>query len=69
VLMTTFLREAGIEIEPIHVAVWGIPTAICAFLVHGFRLYLLDRKLDRELRGNAASQAAAQTSSATGDQV
>jgi len=69
VLMTTFMREAGIELEPIHVAVWGIPTAICAFLVHGFRLYLLDRKLDRELRGNAASQAAAQTSSATGDQV
>jgi uncharacterized membrane protein len=69
VLMTTFMREAGIEIEPIHVAVWGIPTAICAFLVHGFRLYLLDRKLDRELRGNAASKAAAQTSSATGDQA
>ncbi len=32
---------------------WGIPPAICAFLIHGFRLYLLDRKLDRELRGNA----------------
>jgi uncharacterized membrane protein len=69
VLMTTFMREAGIELEPIHVAVWGIPTAICAFLIHGFRLYLLDRKLDRELRGNAASKAAAQTSSATGDQA
>jgi uncharacterized membrane protein len=53
VLMTTFLKEAGIIVEPIHVAVWGIPTAICAFLIHGFRLYLLDRKLDRELRGNA----------------
>jgi uncharacterized membrane protein len=69
VLMTTFLREAGIEIEPIHVAVWGIPTAICAFLVHGFRLYLLDRRLDRELRGNVAPKTAAQPSSATGDQA
>jgi uncharacterized membrane protein len=69
VLMTTFLREAGIEVEPIHVAVWGIPTAICAFLIHGFRLYLLDRRLDRELRGNAASKTAAQPSSATGDQA
>ena len=38
VLMTTFLKEAGIVVEPLHVAVWGIPTAICAFLVHGFRL-------------------------------
>ncbi|RYF57927.1 MAG: DUF969 domain-containing protein, partial [Comamonadaceae bacterium] len=41
VLMTTFLREAGIEVEPIHVALWGIPTAACAFLIHGWRLYRL----------------------------
>jgi uncharacterized membrane protein len=54
VLMVTFLKEAGIVVEPMHVAVWGMPTALCAFLVHGFRLYLLDRKLERELRGNAA---------------
>ena len=49
VLMTTFLKEAGIVVEPMHVAVWGIPTAISAFLIHGFRLWLLDRKLAREL--------------------
>ncbi|CAH2774487.1 MAG: FIG015373: Membrane protein [uncultured Caballeronia sp.] len=49
VLMTTFLKEAGIVVEPLHVAVWGIPTAICAFLIHGFRLWLLDRRLNREL--------------------
>jgi uncharacterized membrane protein len=69
VLMTTFLREAGIEVAPMHVAVWGIPTAICAFLIHGFRLYLLDRSLERELGGNAASNAAAQTPSAKGDEA
>lgn len=49
VLMVTFLKEAGIIVEPTHVAVWGIPTAICAFLIHGFRLWLLDRRLAREL--------------------
>ncbi|WP_144143646.1 DUF969 domain-containing protein [Paraburkholderia sp. BCC1884] len=65
VLMTTFLKEAGIVVEPIHVAVWGIPTAICAFLVHGFRLYLLDRKLERELRGSNVPTSQAATSSAT----
>ncbi|MES2530781.1 MAG: DUF969 domain-containing protein [Pseudomonadota bacterium] len=53
VLMTTFLREAGIDIEPIHVALWGIPTAICAFVIHAWRLRRLDRWLDRELTGNA----------------
>jgi uncharacterized membrane protein len=55
VLMTTFLREAGITVQPMHVAVWGIPTAICAFVIHGTRLYLLDRKLDRELLGKGAA--------------
>ena len=49
VLMVTFLKEAGIVVEPMHVAVWGIPTAICAFLIHGFRLWLLDRRLTKEL--------------------
>ncbi len=53
VLMTTFLREAGIELEPIHVALWGIPTAVCAFVIHGWRLRRLDRWLDRELAGSA----------------
>ena len=42
VLMTTFLKEAGIEVEPIHVALWGIPTAISAFAIHAFRLHRLD---------------------------
>ena len=49
VLMTTFLKEAGIDIEPIHVALWGLPTAICAFLIHSYRLNRLDRELAREL--------------------
>jgi uncharacterized membrane protein len=61
VLMTTFLKEAGIVVEPMHVAVWGIPTAICAFLIHGFRLWLLDRQLARDLD--------ALTRNAAGDQA
>jgi uncharacterized membrane protein len=49
VLMTTFLHEAGIDIEPIRVAVWGIPTAVSAFVIHAWRLRRLDRTLVREL--------------------
>ena len=56
VLMTTFLKEAGIEVEPIHVALWGIPTATCAFAIHAFRLHRLDKQLAREI---AAEQQAA----------
>lgn len=59
VLMTTFLREAGIEIEPIHVALWGIPTAICAFVIHAWRLNRLDKSLARELVEPATDDAVA----------
>lgn len=59
VLMVTFLREVGIDVEPFQLAVWGIPTAICAFLIHGWRMYRLDKLLDQELGGGRAAQAAA----------
>jgi len=59
VLMTTLLKEAGVSVEPIHVAVWGIPTAICAFVIHATRLALLDRRLERELGGGRKPPAAA----------
>jgi len=45
VLMHTFLRESGIETDPLHIALWGIPTAIAAFLIHSVRLVRLDRQL------------------------
>ena len=41
------LKGFGIELTPFELSVWAIPTAICAFLVHGTRLLLLDRKLAR----------------------
>ncbi|KAF3997177.1 DUF969 domain-containing protein [Glaciimonas immobilis] len=49
VLMSTFLHEAGIDVEPLHIALWGIPTAISAFIIHGYRLSRLDAALDREM--------------------
>ena len=47
-LMQGFYAEHGIVLEPLHIALWGIPTAICAFLIHGWRLARLDRRLRRE---------------------
>jgi len=49
VLMTTFLHEAGIDVEPIRVALWGIPTAVSAFCIHAWRLRRLDKALAAEL--------------------
>ena len=58
VLMSTFLHEAGIDIEPMRIAFWGIPTAVCAFAIHAWRLRRLDRMLAAEL---TKAQAAAAT--------
>jgi uncharacterized membrane protein len=57
VLMTTFLHEAGIDVEPIRVALWGLPTAVCAFAIHAWRLRRLDKALERELAGAAQPPA------------
>jgi uncharacterized membrane protein len=46
-LMVGFLATAGITIDPFHLSMWAIPTAIVAFLIHGGRLILFDRRLRR----------------------
>ena len=54
-LMQGFYAEHGIVLEPLHIALWGIPTAICAFTIHATRLYRHDRVLEREARALAQS--------------
>ena len=44
-LMQSFLADNGILVEPLQIAIWGIPTAICAFAIHGTRLLAEDRRL------------------------
>jgi len=41
------LASFGIQLTPLQLSVWAIPTAICAFVIHGTRLLLLDRQLAR----------------------
>jgi uncharacterized membrane protein len=45
-LMVGFLEQQGISLTPFQLSVWAIPTAIAAFLIHGFRLWRLDRKME-----------------------
>ena len=49
VLMQTILRGEGIEVDPLHIAMWGIPTAVTAFVVHAWRLRRLDAHIAREM--------------------
>ena len=46
-LMVGFLATSGITIDPIHLSLWAIPTAIAAFLIHAVRLLLFDRRMRR----------------------
>ena len=62
-LIRNVMHQEGVEVEPIDLALWAIPTAILAFLIHGTRLLLLDRKTQTGDRRRAAE---AQTIKAEG---
>ena len=47
VLIQATLATYGIVLAPLELAVWAIPTAIAAFVIHAARLLLLDRRLGR----------------------
>jgi uncharacterized membrane protein len=49
VLMQTFLAENGIVTDPLHIALWGIPTAIAAFVIHAARLIHMDHRLPQDI--------------------
>jgi hypothetical protein len=44
-LIKGFLEQNHIVVQPLSISLWSIPTAIAAALIHGTRLWWLDRKL------------------------
>ena len=46
-LMQGVYAGHGIVLEPLQVALWGIPTALCAFAIHALRLWRFSRSLQR----------------------
>lgn len=48
VLLITAYVDANyhLTLDPLEIALWAIPTAIAAFVIHGFRLLRLDGRLD-----------------------
>ena len=45
VLIQQTLATYGYDLAPLQLALWAIPSAVVAFLIHGSRLLLLDRRL------------------------
>ncbi len=56
VLMQTILNAEGIAVDPLHMALWGIPTAITAFIIHAWNLRRLDVHIRRTM-GEAGAKA------------
>ena len=52
-LIKGVMEQAGIIVLPTRLALWAIPTAIAAFVIHGARLLLLDRRLAARNTGTA----------------
>jgi uncharacterized membrane protein len=44
-LMQAFLEQSGYTVHPLELALWALPSAAIAFLVHGTRLLILGRRL------------------------
>lgn len=44
-LIVGFAKSSGIEIEPLQLSLWAIPSAIAALVIHGARLVLLQRRM------------------------
>ena len=49
ILLITSLIDSTyhLKLDALQIAVWAIPTAVCAFVIHGGRLLWLDRSLAR----------------------
>ena len=49
-LITGFVNTTyHTHLEPLQLALWAIPSAVCAFVIHGARLLHFDRRLERDL--------------------
>lgn len=48
-LIKGFLDQNGIHVEPAQLAIWAIPTAISAMVIHCTRLLLMERRLRRDV--------------------
>jgi uncharacterized membrane protein len=55
ILLITSYVDANyhLKLDPLHIAVWAIPTAIAAFIIHGYRLLRLDGRLAAMMKAHA----------------
>jgi uncharacterized membrane protein len=57
-LIQGFYAQHGIDLDPRSIAIWALPTAIAAFVIHAVRLVLYQRHL-RQMRASKQVEKAA----------
>jgi uncharacterized membrane protein len=57
-LIQGFYAGNGIKLEPLQIALWALPTAIAAFVIHAVRIVLFQRRLARDASTVENSNAA-----------
>ena len=58
VLIQTFYDGQGIHLEPMAIALWALPTAIAAFVIHAVRIAIFQVRLERRLARERTTEAA-----------
>jgi uncharacterized membrane protein len=56
-LIQGFLSQHGIELDPSSVAIFAVPTAVAAFVIHALRIVWFQRGLRRGANRIAATGA------------
>ena len=54
-LIHGFYVGQGIDLQPLHIALWALPTAIAAFVIHAVRVHFATRTAPRRARTTQAS--------------
>lgn len=52
-LIQGFFAQNNIDLDPKSIAIWAVPTAIAAFVIHSVRIVLMQRRLTRKARDAA----------------
>lgn len=52
-LVASVYAGQGIRLEPLAIALWGIPSAVCAFLIHAWRLRSFGARIATRRQGDA----------------
>ncbi|MEZ5462140.1 DUF969 domain-containing protein [Dokdonella sp.] len=56
-LIQGFYSRNGIELEPLSISLWALPTALAAFIIHSVRVHWLQRRLIRDRACQDVSEA------------